>query len=214
MTPDTLERLMIDRSLGALSPDVEALLAAHLNGNPADAETAAAFDRTVDLVERSLHDTAIADGASPEPIPFQQIERRERVLHRRGRLINASGMSAALALGCILGASFFAGGRSAQGRLAGTEAPSTVPAPPLQGTETRSIVPAAPLQEARFVSMPQWQTFAQLPRHSRDEVAAAVHRIWSADRLLSNMRSASQDKNRVRLIWDSPLRKPRLGEQT
>ena len=37
MKPDVLERLLMDSALGRLDPDVEALLADHLDGDPAAA---------------------------------------------------------------------------------------------------------------------------------------------------------------------------------
>ncbi len=192
MDAGTLERLIIDRSLCALSPDVEALLAVHLERTPSDAEAAAAFDRTVRLVERATEPPVASDRASaPMPL-FRDIERRERLLRWRRRLAAAAGMAAALVFGCILGGQFFGGVARQPGASDGG----------IARENGGAAAPAQPITAQFFES------------HSRDRLAPAAGGIWSTGRLLRNVRSAPQDRDGIRLIWESPLRKPRLGEET
>ena len=49
MNPDTLENILIDRALGALSPDVETLLQEYLATHPDAAATVAEWEATVAL---------------------------------------------------------------------------------------------------------------------------------------------------------------------
>jgi hypothetical protein len=54
MERETLERLLIDRSVGALEPDTHALLDAYINGKGAAQREAAAFDETAALARMAL----------------------------------------------------------------------------------------------------------------------------------------------------------------
>ena len=54
MKPETLESLLIDRTLKELAPEVGELLDAYLAQNPAAAATASQFEETVDLARRAV----------------------------------------------------------------------------------------------------------------------------------------------------------------
>ena len=63
MNPDTLERLVIDRAMGELSPDVAALLEAHMKLHPQVADEVRQIEETLVLAERSFQ------GASQPVLP-------------------------------------------------------------------------------------------------------------------------------------------------
>lgn len=99
MNKMNLDALMIDRALGALSPDTEALLEAYLSQNPGMAMD---LDRTADTVDL-LRDILKED--SPVSLPeFQARDLYRRRRWRRGSL-QAVGMAATLAIGLFLGRS-------------------------------------------------------------------------------------------------------------
>ena len=54
MKPDVLERLLMDSALGRLDPDVEALLADHLDGDPAAATQARELQSVVRLATDAI----------------------------------------------------------------------------------------------------------------------------------------------------------------
>jgi anti-sigma factor RsiW len=66
MKPDTLEKLLLDRALGELSPEAEELLAAWCAEHPADAVAADALAATVALAREATADHAPAP-ALPRP---------------------------------------------------------------------------------------------------------------------------------------------------
>ena len=94
---------MIDRALGALAPEVEALLAEHLERDAAAADVARQWDETVGLARRTL--AAVPVGSVP---PFSQkaIRAGRRSV---GRLLGAAAVAASLLLGVGLGAWLFGG---------------------------------------------------------------------------------------------------------
>lgn len=82
---DTLERILFDRSLGELAPDVEALLRAYLEERPQAVRLAEEAEQTVDLARRAM-DTGLATGAADLPPPsFLNTEGRTRRARRRPR---------------------------------------------------------------------------------------------------------------------------------
>jgi anti-sigma factor RsiW len=60
MKSDVLERLLMDRALGQLGPDVEALLADYLANNPAAAAQAQELQDVVDAATEAVRPTAPA----------------------------------------------------------------------------------------------------------------------------------------------------------
>ena len=97
MNKETLDALLIDRALGALPPDTEALLAAYLAQNPAAA---------VDL-EQTLEVVGIArDTLDAEPSALLPEFRAPRTARRRRQYrytLQFAGMAAMLAIGLTVG---------------------------------------------------------------------------------------------------------------
>lgn len=65
MNPKVIERLLIDRGMGELSKDVSALLQAHLDAHPRDAQRADAIDDTIHLAQAALRTTPTDRPATP-----------------------------------------------------------------------------------------------------------------------------------------------------
>ncbi len=106
MDAETLERLLMDRALGGLAPDVDALLAAYLEHDAGAAQREREFATAVQTAQEALRETAPV--ALP-PFPAARIRGLE---HARRRLVlvrNVAGIAAVLVLGIGLGAGF--GGR-------------------------------------------------------------------------------------------------------
>lgn len=103
MNAETLERLLMDRALGELSPDVESLLAAYLEHDAQAAARADEFLAAAAAARQVL--TKVAPAALP-PYPALRLESVGRA-HRRLVLVrNVAGVAAALVLGVGLGAAF------------------------------------------------------------------------------------------------------------
>lgn len=100
MNDETLERLLIDRSLGALSADAAALLDAYLRDNPAAARTATAFDETAGLIRQSL---PAAPAASLPPFPRARLHDAHRNAARWRIVRSALALAACVVLGFSLG---------------------------------------------------------------------------------------------------------------
>jgi hypothetical protein len=102
MTPETLEGLLIDRSLGQLSPEVERLLEAYLVHDVEARRMGMGIEETIGLAKRTMPPTV----ASAPKGAWEQVERRRRgrVVSRSARWIAAmSGMAACLLGGFWLG---------------------------------------------------------------------------------------------------------------
>jgi anti-sigma factor RsiW len=124
MDRETLERLKLDRALGVLPPDCEALLTAYIQGRPADASDLHEIEKTVTLARRALRDEAPA--RLPE-FPGERLRRAARSEWRRKMARNLTGIAASVLIGFGLRAAWFPttesghGGESvpvvAQGRI-------------------------------------------------------------------------------------------------
>ena len=171
MNAETMQRLLIDRSLGLLPNDVEALLDAHLAIDSEAAALAAQFDRTAALARRAL-----AGGPASElpPFPAESVRREGRSLRRWMWTRNITAAAATLVIGFGLGAALF---RNAADLDASGKALGGLPA---------AIVGTSPVS----------------PRSAG---------MWSTRRALERATRAPE-KTAARLIWDSPVRKPRLGD--
>jgi anti-sigma factor RsiW len=170
---ETLERLMLDRGLGTLPPDCEALLAAHLEVRPEAGAAWREIERTVDLARAALVEEP------PEPVPVFPVERLQRA-RRSGRLWRTTRGIAAVAAAVLFGfgahALFFR--------------------PPL---------PSRPQPGAGVV--------VQGGTERRPDANSGDAGFWSGRRLLDRASSAPSHSTN-RLIWDSPVRVPRVGEAT
>ncbi len=101
MNPEVIERLLIDRGMGELSEDVNALLQAHLDTHPADVDAAEEIDDTIVLAWRAVQ-TAPADRPATHP-PFvhvvQSHRRRATLQSWTRRLATAATIALAFWLG-------------------------------------------------------------------------------------------------------------------
>ncbi len=96
MNAETLERLMLDRALGALPPDCEALLAAWLDARPEAAAACREFERTIDLARHALAD---GPAGSLPAFPAERL-RRARQSDRFWRMTrNVMGIAASVLIG-------------------------------------------------------------------------------------------------------------------
>lgn len=135
MDAETLQRLMIDASLGALDADARALLRAYLEREPAAAARAAALEATAELARRVMTDGRAADGQVTDavvvlpPFPASALRRaqRNRGLIRFAR--RATAMAACLLLGLGIGAFRWgaAGGTGTSPMLATNGGPTVRP---------------------------------------------------------------------------------------
>ena len=104
MNADTLERLMIDRALGALPADTQALLATFLKHEPravTRVQAGGELDETVGLARRALTQASLSAPALP-PFPGAELarNRRNRRLYFAAQI---AAMAACLWLGLHLG---------------------------------------------------------------------------------------------------------------
>jgi hypothetical protein len=165
MNSETLDRLLIDRATGALTPDVEALLEAWLDREPGLASQAAETAETVRLARQVLLPPREAElpPLKVEPIPFAA---------------NRSRRDLAYALAACFTAGLVAGLLVMRGMPAASPRPSVV-----------ALNPPLP------------------------PPAAASSQFWSVQNLLSANRSAPAAAG-PQVIWDSPVRKPRIIPST
>ncbi len=134
MNTETLENLLIDRALGQLSPDVEALLTEHLAGTPGAAQAAAELREVVALATAAMHRAAPKLELPPRFIALPRWPRARRVL--------------------ALAASFMAGAGLAFFALPGTNAPV---APAVQPTPVLAQAPKhSPEVERALRKLPFW----------------------------------------------------------
>ena len=174
MNAETLERLLMDRALDGLSPDVEGLLAAYLERDVEAAARGREFSTAAATARQVL---ASGTGVSLPPFPAARIRKLEQSRRQLRWVRNIAGVAASLLIGIGLGAAF-----SGQRAL--------VPG----GADTRLIVSDGVIQTV-----------------ARAEPSADG--FWSAQRLYEQRR-ATKPAASVRLIWDSPVSKPRLGGKT
>ncbi len=108
MKTETLEALLIDRALGALSPEVAELLENHLVQNPGAARQADGLAATVQLARTA----AAGPPSSTNPLPpMDRVRQTLRVQRRQALGWELSKLAACLLLGLTVGlASRFGGG--------------------------------------------------------------------------------------------------------
>lgn len=142
MTDDTLERLLIDRSLGALPTDVDALLTEYLRSRP----DAAGRVRELELLIGMTRQVLAARTELPSPsFPLEQGARRWRTLTQSGSW-RAATLAACLLIGIGLGALITRHERDGAERLS-TQPPSPRPVA-VESNERENFVMAAPSEPA------------------------------------------------------------------
>ncbi|MCK6482533.1 MAG: hypothetical protein HUU22_19065 [Phycisphaerae bacterium] len=197
MNPETLERLLLDRSLGALSTDAAALLDAYLARDADAVGRAAALVSTVDLARRALADGA-SGGALP-PFPAARL-RREAVVFRRWRAIGrVTALAACVLLGVFIGRSYFdAGGPTVERdgvSLVSRPAPSPVTDEPATEQPASSVFDQL---ESATVRTP---AAARLTSDGDDD-------FWSRRRM-ARRAAADVSTEEPGWIWQSPIHRPK-----
>jgi anti-sigma factor RsiW len=148
MTRETLERLLTDRALGALDPDVAALLDAHLAVDADAAALAARTDATVALAQRAL---GAQPAARPPGFPRAELSRRA-ARARRWRV--ARGVVAAAAM---VGLGVLAGRWTLVGSDAAPAVRSAAPQPVAHAVLEPLGTPADANTSVLRKSMMEWQ---------------------------------------------------------
>ncbi len=102
MNHETLDRLLVDRALGGLEPDIRELLDAYLDCTPDAAARAQEFAAATDLARRALGEV----GAAPALPPFPAVALAAAARARRRMVIigRAASLVACLLLGVAVGA--------------------------------------------------------------------------------------------------------------
>jgi anti-sigma factor RsiW len=100
MKAELLEALLIDRALGALSPEVGELLETHLARDPAAAEQAAGLSATVGLARRVM---ARPETQPTRSLPLARWRKQAVVQQRHARAWELTRLAAGLLLGLSLG---------------------------------------------------------------------------------------------------------------
>jgi len=161
MNKTTLDALLIDRALGALPPETEALLDAYLEQSPA---IAAALDKTCDAVNLARaafdHETAPALPSFHAPVLA-----RRRKLHRRS--LQVIGLAATLAIGFFFG-QYHLGRPPASVPDSRRAVIESVPAPKAAGIW--SITPERLTRTKKRSSNWKWHSPVQQPRLTTQEM--------------------------------------------
>jgi len=174
MDAETLERLLLDRALSGLSPDVEALLAAYLEHDAAAATRGREFTAAADWARQALQRGAPA--ALPA-FPAAQLRSVTRVRWQLSVVRKVAGIAAALVLGVGLGAGLF----------------------------PRTGEPAMVMKPSGNVEVERGMAIVSAPSG-----VPTLNEFWSAERLYEQAQQAKRTQS-DRLIWDSPVGRPRLG---
>jgi anti-sigma factor RsiW len=123
MDAEVLERLLLDRALGALPPDVESLLTDYLERDRAAAARAREYESAAADARRVLGSPA---AIQLPPFPAARMGKVERTRRRLVLIRNVGGLAAALVIGVGLGAGLLQSGPTAR---SDREHPMLQPAP-------------------------------------------------------------------------------------
>lgn len=99
MKPDALESLLLDRTLGELTPETAALLEAYLAQNPAAAARAAEYGAAWQIARTATATTA----GQPRPFDGNYLRRHQRAQQMAARRTEFLRLAACLAIGLGLG---------------------------------------------------------------------------------------------------------------
>lgn len=158
MDHETLERLVLDDSLGALSDDIRVLLAERIGA----AARSAAYRRTVDDARAVL---AQQRREALLPFPAARLRCEAAGLHRRRLAGRIAALAASLVLG--LGLGYLAFGR------ADATAPAGAPAP----TQVAQVVPPAPAPAPEAVTE-FWSTRGLAARAMAAQPQTSIKVTW------------------------------------
>jgi hypothetical protein len=158
MEAEVLERLLMDRALGGLSPDVEALLTAHLAQDADAADRAREFDAAATAARQVLQ------SGGPLTLPRFPAARIRGLEHTRRQLVlvrNVAGIAASVIVGIGLGVAFFRGSAAA---------PESVRAPIAVVSTAGSAAPRGEF----------WSAERLYEKSRRTEHLDAVRLIWDS----------------------------------
>jgi len=166
MKTELLETLLLDRALGELSPEVSALLDAHLARDPAAARRATELTDTFQLARAA----SAAPPASPRrPLDVERLRRTQRAQRSATRRMEIFRLAACLALG--LGLGWLARAPRPPAAIAAVPPPavSTNAPPPARfwslarlAAEQAAPTAAAGHRESRYEL--RWNSTAKMPR--------------------------------------------------
>lgn len=114
MDTETLERLLMDRALGGLTPDAADLLTAYLAHDAAATARAHEFDAAAAVARAVLRS---GGGGALPPFPALRLHKLEEARRRLRIVRNVAGLAAALVLGLGIGAGLWRGGGGLPGRV-------------------------------------------------------------------------------------------------
>ena len=100
MTPEMLDRLLLDRALGVLGPEACALLSAYLERDAEAARRATEFETATMLARRALGASATTE---LPPFPAAAIERVQRTQRRLVLVRNVAALAACVLIGVGVG---------------------------------------------------------------------------------------------------------------
>lgn len=172
MDAETLERLLMDRALGSLPQDSEALLEAYLSHDLGAAERAREFADATDAARQVLRS---GEATTLPAFPITQVLKLERAQRKIRWLRNTAGIAATLVVGIGLGAWF-------------AQVPARVP---LGAGST-------PIEMVARLAGPA-------------DAESRGKRFWSESRLARVVHRSQPTRGTQKLIWDSPVARPRLG---
>ncbi len=138
MKPDVLERLLMDSALGRLDPDVEALLADHLAGDPAAATQARELQSVVKL----------ATDAVRTPLPAIELPGQIHRLVWRHRTEQVFALAASFVVGAGITALVFHANLRRE-NVAASRTPAIPSSPTVAGTQTALVA-------SKLDSLPFW----------------------------------------------------------
>jgi anti-sigma factor RsiW len=171
MDTETLDRLLMDRALGALPPDADALLAAYLGCDAAAATRAQEFDVAATAARRLFQEPV--PSVLP-PFPALGIHKVEQARQRVHVLRQGVGIAAALVVGIGLGVSFPRGLALGPTRMQpGTSGP----------TESRATIARETALASAGEAGPQfgmWSTQRYYENTRQTRPSAAVRLVWDS----------------------------------
>ena len=158
MDSETLDRLLMDRALGGLPPDVEALLAAYLEQTPTAAARATDYTAAADAARQVLRSDR---PATPPPFPALRLHQIAEARRRLRLVRHVAGLAAALVFGVGLGAG-----------LLRTSAPADRPAPP-------AAVERVPIDQ-RPIANDFWSTTRLYERTRQVRPVHSTRLLWDS----------------------------------
>jgi hypothetical protein len=217
MNRETLDRLLVDRALGALDADSCELLAAYLVHDGDAAKRAEEFALAAELARGALGaacDSPLPDGEPHlPPFPAARLARVERSRRRLLIITRAASLAACLLLGIAVGAWAVRPGASGPSPLirarSASEGQSLAPRPP--GTAvTPSTRGTADARGSQDDAAALGGRFAARPAPFVQTSPMTEQGFWSVRRYYEQARKAGP-AHPPQVEWFSPVREPRIG---